>query len=62
MGPAPAAARLGAETGVLLVPSTVYRSARAAVPGDHLRIGFGRDGARQGLDVLNAWLFGRATA
>ncbi len=56
------AARLVAETGVLLVPSTVYRSARADVPGDHLRIGFGRDGARQGLDVLHAWLSGRATA
>lgn len=50
------AARLVQETGILVVPSTVYRSALADVPGDHLRIGFGRRSLDEALDRLRAWL------
>lgn len=36
-------ARLLEEDGVLLLPSSIYRSEIGAAPADHFRIGFGRD-------------------
>ena len=50
------AARLVRETGVLVVPSTVYESALAQVPGDYLRIGFGRRSIESALDRFGPWL------
>ncbi len=50
------AARLVRETGILLVPSSVYRTPLAAVPDDRLRIGFGRRHAAGAMPVLAEWL------
>ncbi len=50
------AARLVEDTGILLVPSSVYRSALAPVPDDYLRIGFGRACAAAAMPVLADWL------
>ncbi len=50
------AARLVRETGILLVPSSVYRTPLAAVPQDRLRIGFGRRHAADAMPVLARWL------
>ncbi len=56
------AARLVRQTGILLVPSIVYRSVLATVPDDRLRIGFGRRLTGQALDVLHASLLGPGAA
>ena len=50
------AATLVRDTGILVVPSTVYRSALGHVPADRLRIGFGRALAEEALQRLEAWL------
>jgi aspartate/methionine/tyrosine aminotransferase len=48
--------RLVEETGVLFLPSSVYRSELGPVPENCLRVGFGRSHVPQGLAVLRAWL------
>ena len=53
------AARLVEETGILVVPSTVYRSTLAEVPGDRLRIGFGRRTLDAAAGRLGDWLSGQ---
>jgi len=40
--------------GVLLLPASVYRSELTATPGDRFRIGFGRAGMQESLDVLQS--------
>jgi len=54
--------RLVEETGVLLLPSSIYRSELNAVPDDCFRIGFGRSNVPQGLEVMSGWLEARALA
>jgi len=48
--------RLVEETGVLLLPSSIYRSELGPVPQDHFRIGFGRANLAEGLTVFRDWL------
>ena len=50
------AERLVDEAGVLLLPSSIYRSELGAVPTDHFRIGFGRAGMEEGLAAFRGWL------
>ena len=42
------------ESGVLLLPSTVYRSALGETPTDRFRLGFGRRGLDEGLAAMEA--------
>jgi aspartate/methionine/tyrosine aminotransferase len=49
------------EAGVLLLPSSVYRSELAPVPADRFRIGFGRASMATGLSVMRDWLTRRAS-
>jgi aspartate/methionine/tyrosine aminotransferase len=51
--------RLVEEAGVLLLPSSVYRSDLGPVPQDHFRIGFGRLIVPRAIEALAAWLEGR---
>ncbi len=44
------------ETGVLLLPSSVYRSELMATPTDRFRIGFGRAGIDEGLAAFSRFL------
>ena len=44
------------EDGVLLLPSTIYKSDLGATPADRFRLGFGRKGLDEGLAVLNAYI------
>jgi aspartate/methionine/tyrosine aminotransferase len=53
--------RLVEEAGVLLLPSSVYRSELGAVPAERFRIGFGRSGMEHGLSVMHDWLRRRAS-
>jgi aspartate/methionine/tyrosine aminotransferase len=48
--------RLVEESGVLLLPASVYRSDLGPVPADRFRIGFGRLGLSEGLAVMRDWL------
>lgn len=48
--------RLVEETGVLLLPSSIYRSELGPVPQDHFRIGFGRSNLPESLAVFREWL------
>jgi aspartate/methionine/tyrosine aminotransferase len=48
--------RLVEESGVLFLPSSIYRSDLGPVPADCLRVGFGRSHVRAGLAVLRQWL------
>jgi aspartate/methionine/tyrosine aminotransferase len=48
--------RLVEETGVLLLPSSIYRSELGPVPQDYFRIGFGRSNMAEGLGVFRDWL------
>lgn len=48
--------RLVEETGVLLLPSSIYRSELGPVPQDYFRIGFGRSNLPEGLAVFRDWL------
>jgi aspartate/methionine/tyrosine aminotransferase len=47
--------RLVEESGVLFLPSSVYRSELGPVPGDCLRVGFGRSHVPAGLATLRQW-------
>lgn len=44
------------ESGVLLLPSTIYRSELGATPSDRFRLGFGRRGLDEGLAAFDAHL------
>lgn len=48
--------RLVEEVGVLLLPSSIYRSDLGPVPQDRFRIGFGRSNMAEGLSVFRGWL------
>ena len=48
--------RLVEDSGVLLLPSSIYRSELGPVPQDYFRIGFGRSGMDQGLAAFREWL------
>ena len=48
--------RVVEESGVLLLPSSIYRSELGPVPDDCLRIGFGRSHVPEGVAVLRQWL------
>ena len=48
--------RLVEEVGVLLLPSSIYRSDLGPVPQDRFRIGFGRSNMAEGLSVFRDWL------
>lgn len=48
--------RLVEESGVLLLPSSIYRSELGPVPQDYFRIGFGRSNMEEGLAVFRDWL------
>ena len=48
--------RLVEESGVLLLPSSVFRSEVAEVPADCIRIGFGHSNVPEGLERLERWL------
>ncbi len=50
------ARRLVEETGVLLLPASVYRSDLGETPADRFRIGFGRDNMEAGLAALRGHL------
>jgi len=49
------------EAGVLLLPSSVYRSELGPVPADRFRIGFGRASMATGLSVMRDWLIRHAS-
>ena len=42
------------ESGILFLPSTIYRSELSATPADRFRLGFGRKGLEKGLTALDA--------
>jgi aspartate/methionine/tyrosine aminotransferase len=44
------------ESGVLLLPSSIYRSDLGPVPEDYFRIGFGRNNMEDGLSAFHDWL------
>lgn len=48
------ARKLVEESGVLLLPSTIYRSELGETPKDRFRLGFGRKGLDEGLAVMEA--------
>lgn len=48
--------RLVEDTGVLLLPSSIYKSELGPVPAEYFRIGFGRHGMAEGLTVFRNWL------
>ena len=48
--------RLVEESGVLFLPSSIYRSELGPVPGDCLRVGFGRRHVPAGVAALREWL------
>lgn len=52
--------RLVEEAGVLLLPSSIYRSDLGPVPRDYFRIGFGRANFAEGLDAFRNWLLRNA--
>lgn len=52
-------AQMVEECGVLLLPSSVFRSELAAVPDDCLRVGFGRSHVPKGVEVMREWLRSR---
>ncbi len=54
-------ARMVEECGVLLLPSSVFRSELAVLPDDCLRVGFGRSHVAKGVEVMREWLRGGAS-
>ncbi len=50
------AERLVEESGVLLLPSTIYSSGLGPTPNDRVRLGFGRSGLDEGLAAFDAFL------
>ena len=53
------ARRLVEEAGVLVLPSTIYRSELGQTPQHRFRIGFGRTGLDAGLAAFEEWLGSR---
>jgi aspartate/methionine/tyrosine aminotransferase len=47
--------RLVEESGVLFLPSSIYRSELGPVPNDCLRVGFGRSHVPEGVAALRKW-------
>jgi hypothetical protein len=47
------------DTGVLLLPASVYRSELTPTPVDRLRIGLGRHAPEPALDAFATWLRAR---
>ena len=45
------------ETGVLLLPSTIYRSELGETPTDRFRLGYGRKDLDEGLAAMNTHIF-----
>jgi aspartate/methionine/tyrosine aminotransferase len=56
------ARKLVEQSGVLLLPASVYRSDLGATPTDRFRIGYGRDNLEAGLAALRGHLKGIAVA
>jgi aspartate/methionine/tyrosine aminotransferase len=54
-------ARMVEECGVLLLPSSVFRSELVPVPDDCVRVGFGRSHVPQGVAVMREWLRRRSS-
>ncbi len=48
------------EAGVLLLPASIYRSSLTPTPGDRFRVGVGRSGPQEALDVWSEWLDNRS--
>jgi aspartate/methionine/tyrosine aminotransferase len=48
--------RLVDEAGVLLLPSSIYRSEIGAVPQDYFRLGLGRSLVPEALEVMDDWI------
>lgn len=48
--------RLVEESGVLFLPSSIYRSELGPVPPDCLRVGFGRSHVPEGLTAMRNWM------
>ena len=48
------AQKLVEESGVLVLPSSIYRSDLTPTPNDHFRIGLGREGLDEGLAAMEA--------
>lgn len=46
------ATRMAREAGVLVLPSSVWKSALISLPADRFRIGFGRHGCREGIQEM----------
>jgi aspartate/methionine/tyrosine aminotransferase len=44
------------EAGVLLLPASIYRSSLTTTPADRFRVGVGRSGPQEALEVWAAWL------
>jgi aspartate/methionine/tyrosine aminotransferase len=53
--------RMVEECGVLLLPSSVFRSDLTPVPDDCVRVGFGRSHVPRGVAVLRDWLTHRSS-
>ncbi|MGZ3573947.1 MAG: aminotransferase class I/II-fold pyridoxal phosphate-dependent enzyme [Vulcanimicrobiaceae bacterium] len=51
-------ARLVEESGVLLLPASMYRSELADAPADRFRVGYGRQGMDEALAAFDAFLLG----
>lgn len=54
--------RLVRESGVLLLPASIYRSDLTATPDDRFRIGFGKRAMPQALQALEDWMAQRSPA
>lgn len=51
--------RLVEEAGILLLPSSIYRSDVGQVPEDYFRLGLGRSFVPEAIDVMREWLSGQ---
>ena len=59
-GVEPFARGLVEDAGVLILPSSIYRSDLGETPADHFRIGLGRRGLDEGLAAFEAHLLSNA--
>ena len=48
------------ESGVLILPASIFKSELGPTPGDRFRIGYGRFGMKEGLTALGEHLSARA--
>ena len=48
--------RLVEETGVLFLPSSIYRSELGPIPQNCLRVGFGHRNLPEGLTAMRNWM------